>query len=146
MCPPMAATGPSGSSNCYQIVAHCLRSKSRPCYQRSDEGCLRYLTTIMTGQVLYLVTNTYVGRKARQTIPWIFGFWLQTIIASGSRYSSVDLSTPTILWPWVRSPSKNLCLYNLYQKSDDKRTKMNKKRPGLVHLKRTNAVESLGTD
>ena len=44
-------------SKCYQIVAQCLRNKSRPCYPKSDEGCLIYLTRIMTGSVFYLLKS-----------------------------------------------------------------------------------------
>ena len=44
-------------SKCYQIVAQCLRNKSRPWYPKSDGGCPRYLTKIMTGWVFYLVKS-----------------------------------------------------------------------------------------
>ena len=55
------------------------------------------------------------------------------------RHSSVNLSAPTILLPCVRVPSTSSTLLSFMVKFviylSRKRTKINKKRPGLVHKK-----------
>ena len=48
--------------------------------------------------------------------------------------SSVDLSAPTILRPWVRPPEQTISNLNLYLNCDEKRTKINKKSPGLTQI------------
>ena len=50
-------------------------------------------------------------------------------------YNSVDTFAPTILQPWVWVPSTPSMLYHLQYICHVKRTKINKKRPGLAHLK-----------
>ena len=54
------------------------------------------------------------------------------------RHSSVVLSVPTILRPRVRIPSSpSMLFFNLYRWNciwNEKRTKINKKRPGLAHI------------
>ena len=58
----------------------------------------------------------------------------------GSRHSSVVSSAPTILRPWVRIPSTPSMLFSIcitYWNCNEKRTKINKKRPGLAHLKKS---------
>ena len=55
----------------------------------------------------------------------------------GCRHSSVDSSAPTILPPQVRVPSTPSMLYHLWYLCyicHLKRTKINKKRPGLAHF------------
>ena len=54
----------------------------------------------------------------------------------GGRHSSVVLSAPTILWPWVRIPStpSNLLSVCIICNCNEKRTKINKKRLGLAHF------------
>ena len=54
----------------------------------------------------------------------------------GGRHSSVVFSAPTILRPWDRIPSTpsmlfSICIIEIVQR---KITKINKKRPGLVHI------------
>ena len=51
----------------------------------------------------------------------------------GARHSSLVLSTPTILQPRVRIPTTPSMLFS---NCNEKRTKINKKRPGLAYLKK----------
>ena len=50
------------------------------------------------------------------------------------RFGSVDLSVPMILQPRVWSTSTTSLLFNFYFELYVKRTKINKKRPGLAHF------------
>ena len=90
-------------------------------------GCKVFFMTIMSynSELLYSKTSSNRGRQM------------------GCRHSSVDLSAPSILPPWVRNPSNpskhlfhlqsNLC-FNCH--CVVKRTKINKKRPGFAHFKK----------
>ena len=69
---------------------------------------------------------------------WSYDLYSHTQRTWGGRHSSVVSSASTILWPRVRIPSTpstlffNLCYWNCIEKM----TKINKKRPGLAHLKK----------
>ena len=57
----------------------------------------------------------------------------------GCRHSSVDSSAPSIRLPRVRVPSTPSMLFSIYichLNWNVKRTKINKKRPGLAHFKK----------
>ena len=55
-------------------------------------------------------------------------------------YSSVVSSAPTILRPGFESQAHHLCFFNLYWNCNEKRTKLNKKRPGFAHLKKIKKI------
>ena len=49
----------------------------------------------------------------------------------------MDPSAPIILQSWVQFQSTTSILFSIY-KCDEKRTEINKKRPGRIHIRKTN--------
>ena len=68
----------------------------------------------------------------------------QTLESPGGRHSSMVASAPTILRPGFVFQAHHLHFFNLYYwNCNEKRTKINKKRPGLAHfLKKTIGITS----
>ena len=67
-----------------------------------------------------------------QNIFWLIHSFIHWLPCYGRLHSSVEPSMPTILLP----QAQQLCIFNLYLNCDQKRMKINKKKPGLAHFKK----------
>ena len=94
----------------------------------------RFVILLASGTIYVCGKNAKRKRQAKNTNvnqPYVYA-------SMGCRHSSVVSSAPTILFPWVQILSTPSTLFfNLYWNCNKKKTKKNKKRPGLAHLKKT---------